>query len=182
MLGEPFLRFYAGAPLIDSNGFRLGSLCVLDHKPREFDAENCNVLCNFAEVVVREIEKDKRRVSALAAGCTCSVCHFTVIRHVAVANTGLLVYCLASGGPAASLRARWPHACCALQELEAARVQTEKSNLLRAMDCFTEGVMLLNVVTDDFRIMFMNNSWTRITGQLARSVAALAMPRAAGCT
>ena len=63
VLGPPHVRFYAGAPLIDSNGFRLGSLCVLDHKPREFDAENCNVLCNFAEVVVREIEKDKRRVS-----------------------------------------------------------------------------------------------------------------------
>ena len=63
MLGPPHLRFYAGAPLVDSTGCRLGSLCVLDHKPREFDAENCNVLCNFAEVVVREMEKDKRRVS-----------------------------------------------------------------------------------------------------------------------
>lgn len=63
MTKEPFLRFYAGAPLVDSKGFRLGSLCVADYKTRDFDAENANVLCNFAEVVVREIEKEKRRVS-----------------------------------------------------------------------------------------------------------------------
>lgn len=62
VINAPHLRFYAGAPLVDSTGFRLGSLCVADFKPRDFDAENANVLCNFAEVVVREIEKDKRRV------------------------------------------------------------------------------------------------------------------------
>ena len=36
---------------------RLGSLCVIDVKPRNLDAEQLMVLANFAEVVVREIEK-----------------------------------------------------------------------------------------------------------------------------
>jgi hypothetical protein len=35
---------------------------VIDLQPRQFDAESCNVLANFAEVVVREIEKEKLRV------------------------------------------------------------------------------------------------------------------------
>ena len=61
--GAPHIRFYAGAPLVTSNGMRLGSLCVIDVKPRNLDAEQLMVLANFAEVVVREIEKDIARVS-----------------------------------------------------------------------------------------------------------------------
>ena len=59
---EPFIRFYAGAPLVMSNGIRLGSLCIIDRKPRELEAHSCNVLINFAEIVVRELEKDRVKV------------------------------------------------------------------------------------------------------------------------
>ena len=62
--GPPDIRFYAGAPLVTSSGLRLGSLCVIDREPRDLDAEQLNVLCNFAEVVTREIEKDAARVRA----------------------------------------------------------------------------------------------------------------------
>jgi GAF domain-containing protein len=64
--GPPDIRFYAGAPLVTASGLRLGSLCVIDCEPRELDAEQLNVLCNFAEVVVREIEKDAARVRPAA--------------------------------------------------------------------------------------------------------------------
>ncbi len=33
--GEPFVRFYAGMPLINRQGYHLGSLCVVDFAPRE---------------------------------------------------------------------------------------------------------------------------------------------------
>ncbi|MGH7246531.1 MAG: adenylate/guanylate cyclase domain-containing protein [Pseudomonadota bacterium] len=33
--GEPFVRFYAGMPLINPQGYHLGSLCVVDFAPRE---------------------------------------------------------------------------------------------------------------------------------------------------
>ncbi|MFM2304545.1 MAG: hypothetical protein RLZZ135_1957, partial [Cyanobacteriota bacterium] len=32
---EPGMRFYAGAPLIDRDGFNLGTLCLLDSVPHE---------------------------------------------------------------------------------------------------------------------------------------------------
>ena len=30
---------------------------VFDYKPRKIDAESCNVLCNFAEMIMREIQR-----------------------------------------------------------------------------------------------------------------------------
>jgi hypothetical protein len=37
--------------------FLYQSRCVLDVRPRMFDAEKCNVLCNFAEMVMRDLER-----------------------------------------------------------------------------------------------------------------------------
>ena len=53
---EPFVRFYAGAPLIGRDGSALGSLCVLDTKPRQFDEVQCALLQDLAIVVVDELE------------------------------------------------------------------------------------------------------------------------------
>ncbi|RYG57290.1 PAS domain S-box protein, partial [bacterium] len=53
---EPFIRFYAGAPLVNSEGYRLGTLCVIDSKPREFDASSRQTLNDLADIVVDELE------------------------------------------------------------------------------------------------------------------------------
>jgi sigma-B regulation protein RsbU (phosphoserine phosphatase) len=62
--GDFGLRFYAGAPLTTSDGHNLGTLCVLDHQPREVTAAETRILTHLASVVVDELEL---RLSARAA-------------------------------------------------------------------------------------------------------------------
>ncbi|KAI3426335.1 hypothetical protein D9Q98_008708 [Chlorella vulgaris] len=60
VVGEPHIRFYAGAPLVSSyqHAHRYGTLCVFDFKPRRFDATKYTMLAHFAEIVVREMERE----------------------------------------------------------------------------------------------------------------------------
>lgn len=55
--GDPNIAFYAGAPLITKEGYALGTLCVIDNKPREdFGLEDKQVLMDIAATVMAEIE------------------------------------------------------------------------------------------------------------------------------
>ena len=57
VLGEPKIRFYAGAPLITAKGFRLGTLCLIDTQPRPaLDEGQQAQLRDLADMVIREME------------------------------------------------------------------------------------------------------------------------------
>ena len=58
--GHPHVRFYAGAPLVLSDGFVLGSFCVLDNKPRTFSEREREMLRHFARLSVERIELHRR--------------------------------------------------------------------------------------------------------------------------
>jgi GAF domain-containing protein len=62
--GAPFIRFYAGAPLIYMRDIRLGGLCLLDTRPREFAANDRAELSDMAEeVMILLIEHELDRFS-----------------------------------------------------------------------------------------------------------------------
>ncbi|MCY7297034.1 GAF domain-containing protein [Alteromonas sp. a30] len=52
VVGEPYIRFYAGAPLILRQDIRLGTLCVIDRVPREFSDVDLMVLKELAASVL----------------------------------------------------------------------------------------------------------------------------------
>jgi len=49
--GDPNIRFYAGIPLISSNKYALGTLCVIDRQARELSAEQRTALKKLANLV-----------------------------------------------------------------------------------------------------------------------------------
>lgn len=56
VLGPPHIRFYAGSPLRTRRGYNLGTLCVIDRKPRTFSEQQQKWLSQFAELLMRELE------------------------------------------------------------------------------------------------------------------------------
>ena len=56
VVSEPKVRFYAGAPLIDEEGYALGTICVLDRTPREFDPDQQAALKALSRVALAQLE------------------------------------------------------------------------------------------------------------------------------
>jgi GAF domain-containing protein len=54
--GEFGLRFYAAAPLQTDDNYNLGTLCILDKKPRTFSETEKEILKQLSEIVMDEME------------------------------------------------------------------------------------------------------------------------------
>nr|WP_315258415.1 sensor domain-containing diguanylate cyclase [uncultured Duganella sp.] len=53
--GPPHIRFYAGCPLRAPDGAKVGTLCIIDTEPREFDSDDAAALHDLASMVEDEL-------------------------------------------------------------------------------------------------------------------------------
>lgn len=88
VIGDPHIRFYAGAPLIARNGQALGTLCVVDRNPRELSPAQAEALNALRRQVEAQLELRRRLIELRAANegiqklagmmPFCSTCQFTM--------------------------------------------------------------------------------------------------------
>lgn len=55
VVGAPHIRFYVGAPLALPGGARVGTLCLIDMRPRSFDAMDRAILGTLRDLAVAEL-------------------------------------------------------------------------------------------------------------------------------
>ncbi|GIQ77825.1 sensor domain-containing diguanylate cyclase [Bradyrhizobium sp. RD5-C2] len=67
--GKPFIRFYAGAQLKIS-GAIVGTLCAMDTRPREFDADAVSMLTDLAAIAVDEMMLRNLSMQDGLTGCS----------------------------------------------------------------------------------------------------------------
>src|SRR5204862_8221382 len=56
VVSDPHIRSYAGAPLINEDGYALGTFCVVDRAPRELAPEQKEALKALSRLVLAQLE------------------------------------------------------------------------------------------------------------------------------
>ncbi|MBV8047050.1 MAG: GAF domain-containing protein [Paludibacterium sp.] len=59
----PGIRFYAGVPLRLAFGFKVGTLCVMDTRPRELDDDQLAMLHDLARAVEDALQQDRQAMT-----------------------------------------------------------------------------------------------------------------------
>lgn len=62
VIGDPPVMYYAGAPLVTSEGYALGTICVIDNEPRELNQEQLDALKALSNQVMLLFELRKKNV------------------------------------------------------------------------------------------------------------------------
>ena len=197
MTGPPNIRFYAGCPLISSGGnaYRYGSLCIIDTRPRhDIPAQLYNLLVQFAELVVREIEKEKltvlqsmvtRQFSVTASSDRSSISELDEDANnngdavnVGHGNCGLIK--IGQANMKSTSARKLPSASPTTTTTTTTTTNRNNSNtsasipkpakkgmmggLIRAADCFMEGVFLIDVRHPEWKILYTNEAANKLLG------------------
>jgi diguanylate cyclase (GGDEF)-like protein len=65
--GPPHIRFYAGVPVREPTGLKVGSLCIIDSQPRQIPLQELDVLRHLADLLEDELERTSEEAQSRAA-------------------------------------------------------------------------------------------------------------------
>jgi PAS domain S-box-containing protein len=85
--GDPHIVFYAGVPLVDAEGYALGTLCVLDHQTRHLSPQQATVLHALARQVVTQLQLRRSQAQLQQARQTLQVLNERLLESNQVLST-----------------------------------------------------------------------------------------------
>jgi PAS domain S-box-containing protein len=115
--GAPFLRFYAGAPLILRSGIRVGALCVMDAAPRRFSRQDREALARMACLAVNHVREHGSLVRAKEHLETAERTQVQIARTEDLADVGIWDWDILSG------RLQWSEGSYRLLGLKSGSIQ-----------------------------------------------------------
>ncbi|HET6433076.1 PAS domain S-box protein [Dyella sp.] len=137
--GAPYIRFYAGRPLRSRHGLPLGTLCVIDHRPRQFDAHDLATLDDLAAMVESHLHALEQSVEARAAKASLARSEQLFARTMSHAAAGVAIttpagcwvevnqrFCEIVGHPRERLIGQRAAAIVHAQDLERARTMVRR--------------------------------------------------------
>ncbi len=65
--GAPHIRFYAGVPVREPTGMKVGSLCIIDPQPRQIPLQELDVLRHLVDMLEDELERTSEEAQSRAA-------------------------------------------------------------------------------------------------------------------
>lgn len=65
--GAPHIRFYAGVPVREPTGLKVGSLCIIDPQPRQIPLQELDVLRHLVDMLEDELERTSEEAQSRAA-------------------------------------------------------------------------------------------------------------------
>lgn len=95
MLGDPHIRFYAGIPVHDEEGFVLGTFCIIDRQPRMLDDSQLKILKRLAgqaqqliqlKFNSRLLQRERARYQAIVQGAAAGILRIDQFGKVLKAN------------------------------------------------------------------------------------------------
>ncbi|HKO54951.1 MAG TPA: GAF domain-containing protein [Thermoanaerobaculia bacterium] len=58
----PHIRYYAGAPLITPDGYKLGTICAIDVRPRRLSDAQRDTLSALSRLVMRQLDRRRSKM------------------------------------------------------------------------------------------------------------------------